>query len=119
MSRMEAALQNLVDFGAQVLSGRHRIAKLIQAIQVGDPETLQDVAIHEHVQAGKIADHSAAGIHLTANGYLQSVVVPVTVGIVALAVNFLVLLRRKLIAVQAMRSREPVAPGEISLHSSP
>src|SRR5438876_12124970 len=119
MSRMEAALQNLVDFGAQVLGSRNHIAKLIQAIQVGDTETLQDGAIHKRVQSGKIADHSGTGIHLTANGYLQGVVVPVTVGVVAFAVNFLVLLWRKLIAVQAMRSREPVAPGEISLHSSP
>src|SRR5690349_22477695 len=79
-------------------------------------KTFQNIFFHKRVQIGQIADHTRCRIHLAGHRDLHGIVVSVPVGVVALAVNSLILLIGQGIGMQPVRSREPVSSCEVCFH---
>src|SRR5437660_1637594 len=100
----ESALQNIVDLLTQVLGSRYGSRKPWQRVQVLVIKALQDLALDELIQIDQIADHAGALIHRPANRDFERVAVTVSMGVVALAEDALVFVRRELRVVVVMRS---------------
>src|SRR5579863_6549191 len=89
----EATLHYFVNLNTEIFSSRNIACKLLQGIQMFVAKAGEHFPFDEAVEIDEVADHSSLRIHLSANGYLHDVVVTVSVGIVAFAVDFLILLR--------------------------
>ena len=87
MSLEEATLHNFVDRDAQIFRGRNLLREFWEEIQVLVIVTLEGMAVHEAIEIGQIADHSGLVIDPPADGDFDHVVVPVSVGIIALAIG--------------------------------
>src|SRR5690242_8405277 len=115
--KFSEALENL---DAEIFRRRHAIAKNLHIfIQVLVIEWLDDLVPDVIVQIAEIRDHPRGGIYFPRYGHLHEIVVPVTIGIVALAINTLVLGIVQMRAVQPMRSRQRVPPRELQPHRVP
>ena len=119
MSVGEAALQNIVDGGAQVFGCRHRLQEFRTRVQILQIEALQNLALHETIQIHQVADHPRALVHRPADRDFERVVVTVAIRVVAFAVSCSVFRLGHGIAVQAVRGRKHVAAGQVRFHASP
>ncbi len=79
----------------------------------------EDLGAHEAIQIDQIADHAGLLIDRSTDGYFDGVVVTVSVGIIALAIGRAVFFLRHFVAMQAVRRRKHVSPGQVRLHASP
>jgi hypothetical protein len=102
MCEMEGSLQNIVNGLAQVLSGGNAPRELFQTIQILQVEAIQYLTLNRAIKIDEIADHASAFIYRPANGHFESVVVAMSVRVVALAVSGHVLLAGHGIAMQPM-----------------
>src|SRR5882672_11075449 len=80
-------LQDFVNGDTQVFGSGHSFRKFLHQVQIPMIVALDDMLMYKPVEINQIADHSGLGVHLSANGDLDRVVVPVPVRIVALAIN--------------------------------
>ena len=74
-------------------------------------KALEHFELHGLIERTEVVYHARSRIYFSCHGYFQNVIVPVTIGIVALSVDSRVRLRRERIAVEAMRGCEPVTTG--------
>ena len=81
-------------------------------VQIPVIEILEHLLGHQPIQRWNVHHLPGRRIHRTGGGHIQHVVVPMPVRIVALAVQFAILLFGECAGMQAVRSREPVAPGD-------
>src|SRR3954452_18248935 len=119
MSFAESTLQNIVNGGAQVLGCGNQFGELGKRIEVLVIKDLEDFAFHEAVEVEEIADHTGLRLDVAADRDLESVVVAVSIRIVAFAVGDGVFRIGHAIAMQTMGGAEAISPCEIGLHSSP
>ena len=119
MSFLEAALHYFVDRDAEVLSGGNGLRKLRNQVQILMIVALEYLAMHEAVEVDQIADHARLIIDGPTHRDFDHVVVAVSVGIVALAIDRAVFFFGKLLAVQAVRGGKHVAPREVDDHAAP
>src|SRR6266851_1233966 len=73
-------------------------------VQKAVVEGVEDLAVHEVFELFQVDDEAGGGVDFPFHGYFEDVVVAVSVGVVALAENALVLLRREVGVVIEMRS---------------
>ena len=119
MSGAEAAMQNVVNRGAQVFRGGNVSFELWPNIKILVVESLQHLAFDKLVEIYEVANHSGARVNRTADRDLKRVVVSVAVGVVALAVSNAIFLFRHLVAVQAMGGGKHITASEVGFHGSP
>jgi hypothetical protein len=119
MRMTKAALQNMVNNHGQVFRGGDGGRELRQRIKVLMIEAFQNLGVHEPIQISQITNHARALIYRTANRDFERVVVPVSVGVVALALGRHIFDFRQGVAVQPMRCRKHVPPRQVCLHASP
>jgi hypothetical protein len=82
-------------------------------------KSVDNVTLDTVVEVGQITDHSGNGIHLASDGHLDYIVMTMTVGIAALAVNLAVFFLAISLRVQTVRGAEDISSGQISSHASP
>ena len=66
-------------------------------------KTFHNFFIHKSIQVTKIANHAGMAIDLAAHGHFQRVIMAVSMGIVAFAVDGAVFFRRHGITMQPVR----------------
>src|SRR5579859_4222371 len=87
-TRTGKLLQALKNLHAEILCRRHALAESLHVfIQVRMVEWLDNLPRHVTVQIAKMRDHARSRINRPRNGYLHHVVVPMPVGVVALAID--------------------------------
>ena len=111
----ELALQNIIDDGTEIFRGGHGICEFRTRIKVLQIESGDDGTVYALVQIDEIADHSVL-VYLASDGDFENVVMPVAIGVVALAVGCAVLFLGHPLAVQAMGCGEAEAAGEMGFH---
>src|SRR5580700_6640654 len=113
-------LQALKNLHAEILRGRHTIAKGLHIlIQVSMVEWLDNLPRDVTIEIGKIGDHARGRIDRPRHGDFHNVVVSVSIRVIALAVDSLVFGVVQLRAVQAMRSRQLITPRQFQTHAAP
>ena len=82
-------------------------------------EAVEDARPHQLIERGQIHHHAGLRVHRPPDQHLHHVVVPVTVGIVAFAIDGLVFFHWKRISVQPVAGAHQVAAAKVGSHSSP
>jgi type III secretory pathway component EscU len=77
-------------------------------------EAVDDFSIDKAVKVGEVADHAGFKIYRATYRYLDHVIVPMPIGVIALTVYGGILRLGQLVAVQAMRRRDHIAPGQVN-----
>ena len=109
--------EQIGDVQGDVLGRGHRAGEMGHVlVEEGVVEGLHHQLIDQALQGGEVADHAGAGIDRTAHADLQHVVVAMTMGPGALAVNSVVLFGAQLGPRQAMGRREMGLDGEERFH---
>src|SRR5258708_2872040 len=119
MSVAEAPLQYFEDLYTEIFRGRDVPGELLQRIQVLQVVVGQHFFFDKTIQVDQVADHASAIVHRAAHRYFQSVVVSVSMGIIAFSIDGAIFFGREFAAVQAVRSGKSVTPGEMRFHASP
>ena len=112
----KTALQYFENRDAEIFSGGHGLSEFSHDIQILEMKVGEHFPFHKAVEIGEIANHAGALVNGAADGDFQSVIVAVTVRIVALAVDSAVFVGRHLCTVQPMRGREAIAASEMGNH---
>jgi len=110
MSELQQWFQDIENYDCKIFSSGNKNLKLCLLIQILMVKLFDDVLAHHRIDVHEIADHPRRAINLAADDYFDGVVMTVTLGIVALPIGFAILLGGKRRIVQAMGSRNPVAP---------
>ncbi|MCU1304774.1 MAG: hypothetical protein JWQ87_5058 [Candidatus Sulfotelmatobacter sp.] len=116
MREVEAAVHYFVDLDTEVLGGGNLLGEFRQHVQVFVAVAGKDFPFDEAIEIGEIADHAGVLVDGAADRHFDSVVVAVSVGVVALAVGGLILFWRHRFAVQAVRGGEEISTGEVGFH---
>jgi hypothetical protein len=74
-------------------------------------KSVDHVTLDTIVQVSQVTDHSRNRIHLTSDGNLDYIVMPMTVGIAAFAVNSAILVLAIRLGVQTVRGAEDISSG--------
>jgi hypothetical protein len=112
----EAALQYFEYLDTEVFCGRHDLGEFLQHIQILQVVAGDHFPFDNSVEIKQVADHSGLIVDLAAYGDFKSVVVAVSVGIVAFTVGGLIFVGGHARTVQAVRGGEAVAAGEMGFH---
>jgi hypothetical protein len=100
--------KQVVNGDTQIFGGGHLVGEALIKIQVGVIKAVEDDFAYATVEIGQVTDHAGHRIHLSADRNFQHIVVAVTMGIAALAVDFAVLVIAISLGEEAMRSAETV-----------
>jgi hypothetical protein len=87
MRMAKATLQNVIGLNTKILRRGDLVGELSQRVQVLVIEAFDDVVVYEVVKVNQIADHASLRINRTTHSHFKVIVVPVAMGIVALAVR--------------------------------
>ena len=116
MSRQRNSLQYLLDPDCQIFRGWNNSAEILKLIQVLMVEAVENLVSHHIVEGTQIANHSSLLRNRAADRDLKIIIVAVSVGVVALAVSLAIRGIAERWIMQAMRSDEEIAAGEVNLH---
>jgi hypothetical protein len=111
--------KQVVNGDTQIFGGGHLVGEALIKIQIGVIKAVEHYFSHTTIQIGQIAHHPGYRINLAPDRNLHHVVVAMTMGIAALAVDLTVLLLAISLGVEAMRGAKTVSPGQIGPHASP
>src|ERR1700680_913918 len=114
----KAALQYFEDLHGEIFRGGYELGEFLQRIQIREVVAREHFLFDETVESDEVADHAVALSDRAANSDLESVVVAVTMRVVALAVGGAVFFGGHFRAVQAVGGGEAVAAGEMGFHDS-
>jgi hypothetical protein len=95
------------------------VCEALIKIQIRVVKAVNHRFLHATVQVGKVADHTGHWIYLTAYRYLDNIVMTVTMGIAALAVNSPIFLLAIFLRAQTVRRAKDIPSRQISSHASP
>jgi hypothetical protein len=115
---LPAILKQLRNHFGDVLRRGHKLSKLgnIQ-IDVAISEKAQDTFLDETVQLGRANNLSSFAVDRSLCRDLKNIVVAMTEGIVALAVEASVLVLAQMAEMKPVGGSEPVKPGDARLHA--
>ena len=83
----EATVHYFVDLNTKIFGGRNFGREFLQGVQILVIVAGEHFPFDEAVQISEVADHAGFFVDMTADGYLDCVVVAVTMGVVAFAVG--------------------------------
>ena len=98
----EGALQYFEDLNTQIFRRRNGYSEFLKIIQIFQIVARKHLFFNAFVEVNEIADHPRRLLNRAADGHFEGVVVPVSMGVVALAVGLLILLGRHGGAVETM-----------------
>jgi hypothetical protein len=101
--------EQVVNGYAEIFRGGHLIREALIKIQVGVVKAVDHVLLYATVQVGQIANHPGNRIHAAADCHLYYIVMPVTVGIAAFAVDRAIFFLAVSLRVQTMRGTEEIS----------
>jgi hypothetical protein len=102
--------EQVVNGDTQIFCGGHLGSELLIKVQIGVVKAVDHVGLHTTIQVSEVTNRTGHRIHLAADGYLDHVIVPVPVGITALAVDGSIFLLAIGVGVQTMRGAEDISP---------
>ena len=119
LARRQSILQQIKNRPAKILRRRNAIGKKRIEIQVGMVESVQDSRSHRFIERHKIDHHSRFIGNRAAHQYLDKIIVPMSVLVVALSVRGAVFFRSQRRRIQPMAGAQHITSAKIRLHASP
>src|SRR5579859_256737 len=104
---VQLRVETVPNSNGQVLGGRYLVGELRDLlVEMAMVQSFDDLAVHSFLQLFQVNNKSGSRIYLTLHRDFKHVIVPVPVGIVALAEDASVLLRREFRVVIVVRGRK-------------
>jgi len=103
MREMEAALHYFVDLDAEIFRSRHIFDEFLQCIQIFQIVAAEHFPAHEAIEIDQVANHTCILIDWPADRDFEKIVMAMSVGIVAFAINFTVFFVGQVGAVKPVR----------------
>ncbi|HTZ60428.1 MAG TPA: hypothetical protein VMB49_20100 [Acidobacteriaceae bacterium] len=79
--------EQVVNGDTQILGGGHLGREALIKVQIGVVKAIDHIFLYATIQVGQVANHAGNRIYLPTNRHLYHVVMPMPVGIAALAIH--------------------------------
>jgi hypothetical protein len=105
--------KNPPKFQTEILGARNDIEETFERIEVSVIEDVEQFALRECVEVGKVRNHPGYLIYRPRKRHLRDIIMTMPERVVAFAKNFAVTLRRQRVDMQSMRSGKTIPAIEV------